>query len=172
MKKTLITLALAVLASVSALAQTNVSTQAASAKNASKATSQAVATQAAAQSAATAEATEQPTIKNPVISAVRQSTGDGQVRLEAVLVNKGEAYLGKVNTRIIHRVTEPDRIINRIIAETINYERITDGETIIQTFNVHFIPAQGAEYYARTVVFGPDGSENVTETPFSFTNVE
>ena len=75
---------------------------------------------------------------------------------------------GKTHGHPFLRFIEPGRTVNRLVAESINYERFIDGASILQTFRINNVPDQDSPFVARTVIKAKDGSESVIETPFSF----
>lgn len=110
----------------------------------------------------------QPTLKEITITATRTSDYYGEVRLTAILSCKGDGKIGQIQTRIYNRFEEPGRTVNRLVAESINYERFEDGAEILQTFRINNIPDEDSPFVARTVIKAKDGTQSVIETPFSF----
>ncbi len=110
----------------------------------------------------------QPTLKEITITATRNSDYYGEVRLTAILSCKDDGKIGQIQTRIYNRFEEPGRTVNRLVAESINYERFVDGAEILQTFRINNIPDEDSPFVARTVIKAKDGTQSVIETPFSF----
>ena len=113
-------------------------------------------------------ATAQPRLKEITITATRTSNYYGEVKLTAILSCDNSGQVGQIQTRIFNRFIEPGRTVNRLVAESINYERFIDGASILQTFRINNVPDQDSPFVARTVIKAKDGSESVIETPFSF----
>ena len=113
-------------------------------------------------------ATAQPGLKEITITATRTSNYYGEVKLTAILSCDNSGQVGQIQTRIFNRFIEPGRTVNRLVAESINYERFIDGASILQTFRINNVPDQDSPFVARTVIKAKDGSESVIETPFSF----
>lgn len=113
-------------------------------------------------------AAAQPGLKEITITATRTSNYYGEVKLTAILSCDNSGQVGQIQTRIFNRFIEPGRTVNRLVAESINYERFIDGASILQTFRINNVPDQDSPFVARTVIKAKDGSESVIETPFSF----
>lgn len=116
----------------------------------------------------TLSALAQPSLKDISITATRSSDYNGEVRLTATLSCENKGKIGQIKTRIFNRFEEPGRTVNRLVAESINYQLFTDGASVIQTFKVNNVPDEDSPFIAKTVVTADDGSETVIETPFSF----
>lgn len=110
----------------------------------------------------------QPSLKDITITATRTSDYYGEVRLTATLSCDNSGKTGQIQTRIFNRFEEPERKVNRLVAESINYQSFTDGASVIQTFNINNVPDEDSPFVARTVIKAPDGTQNIIETPFSF----
>jgi len=107
----------------------------------------------------------------------RKFTADAEVRLDVTLKHAGEPVVGVISTRIIRREKQrTGGFIDRVLAETRNVERIEDGRTYTQTFDVEQVslwdPEYPQMYVARTVVEPMDGPQDVYETPFAFRQAE
>ena len=113
-------------------------------------------------------AAAQPGLQEITITATRTSNYYGEVKLTAILSCDNSGQVGQIQTRIFNRFIEPGRTVNRLVAESINYERFIDGASILQTFRINNVPDQDSPFVARTVIKAKDGSESVIETPFSF----
>ena len=107
----------------------------------------------------------------------KKFTADAEVRLDVTLKHAGEPVVGVISTRIIRR--EKQRTggsVDRILAETRSVERLEDGRTYTQTFEVEQVslwdPEYPQMYIARTVVEPMDGPKDVYETPFAFRQAE
>ena len=107
----------------------------------------------------------------------KKFTADAEVRLDVTLKHAGEPVVGVISTRIIRR--EKQRTggsVDRILAETRSVERLEDGRTYTQTFEVEQVslwdPEYPQMYIARTVVEPLDGPKDVYETPFAFRQAE
>ncbi len=110
----------------------------------------------------------QPGLKEITITATRSSDYYGDVKLTAILTCNNDGKIGQIQTRIFNRFEEPGRTVNRLVAESINYERFVDGAEILQTFRINNIPDEDSPFVARTVIKAKDGTQSVIETPFSF----
>ena len=110
----------------------------------------------------------QPGLKEITITATRTSDYYGEVKLSAILTCDNSGKIGQIQTRIFNRFEEPGRTVNRMVAESINYERFVDGAEILQTFKINNVPDEDSPFVARTVIKAKDGSQSVIETPFSF----
>ena len=107
----------------------------------------------------------------------RKYTADAEVRLDVTLKHAGEPVVGVISTRIIRREKQrTGGFIDRVLAETRNVERLEDGRTYTQTFDVEQVslwdPEYPQMYLARTVVEPLDGPKDVYETPFAFRQAE
>ena len=107
----------------------------------------------------------------------QKTLADAEVRLEVTLKHAGEPVVGVIATRIIRREKQlKGGYIDRVFAETRNVEKVEDGKTIIQTFDVHGVSLWDTEspvmYVARTVVETGDSIQDVYETPFAFRQAE
>ncbi len=75
-----------------------------------------------------------------------------------------------ITTRILYKEYKPGKIIEHVVAESRNIERVYDGKEVIQTFDLADVrlwsPEQPQMYLARTVVEGAEGTRDVYETPF------
>lgn len=110
----------------------------------------------------------QPGLKEITVTATRSSDYYGDVKLTAILTCNNDGKIGQIQTRIFNRFEEPGRTVNRLVAESINYERFVDGAEILQTFRINNIPDEDSPFVARTVIKAKDGTQSVIETPFSF----
>ena len=77
---------------------------------------------------------------------------------------------GTVSTRILYKEFQPGKVIEHVVAESINVEQVYEGRQVIQTFDLldvrFWSPEHPQMYLARTVVEGADGTKDIYETPF------
>jgi len=77
---------------------------------------------------------------------------------------------GTVSTRILYKEFQPGKVIEHVVAESINVEQVYEGRQVIQTFDLLDVrlwsPEHPQMYLARTVVEGADGTKDIYETPF------
>ena len=77
---------------------------------------------------------------------------------------------GTVSTRILYKEFQPGKVIEHVVAESINVEQVYEGRQVIQTFDLLDVrlwsPEHPHMYLARTVVEGADGTKDIYETPF------
>ena len=114
----------------------------------------------------------------PVDRALNQA--DATVTLRVTLKHAGEETIGMVRTQIIrqdrYRRDGEEMVVNRILAETRSIERITDGKTVWQTFDLEharlWSPDDPVMYIARTTVETPDEVLDKYETPFGVRQAE
>ena len=105
---------------------------------------------------------------------------DATVTLRVTLKHAGEETVGMVRTRIIRqdRIKRDgeEMVIDRILAETRSIERIEDGKTVLQTFDLEgarlWTPDSPTMYVARTTVETPDEVLDTYETPFGVRQAE
>ena len=97
--------------------------------------------------------------------------GKAQVRLTLTAISE-ELQVGNFVTRILYREYEPGKIIEHVVAESRNVERVWDGKEILQTFELdpvlYWTPETPTVFVARTVVQYADGSKDGCETSFLF----
>ena len=105
---------------------------------------------------------------------------DATVTLRVTLKHADEETVGMVRTQIIRQDRErrngEDVVVNRVLAETRSIERILDGKTVWQTFDLEGVrlwnPDDPAMYLARTTVETPDEVLDTYETPFGIRRAE
>ena len=107
----------------------------------------------------------------------RKYSADADVRLEVTLRHAGEPVVGLISTRIIQREKQlKGGYIDHVLAEARNIEKVEDGKTIIQTFDMQGVslwdPESPVMYVARTAVETDDDNQDVYETPFAFRSAE
>ena len=99
---------------------------------------------------------------------------DATVALRVTIKHAGEETVGMIRTRIIrqdrYKRNGEDVVVNRILAETRSIERIEDGKTVWQTFDLEkarlWTPDEPTMYLARTTVETPDEVLDTYITPF------
>ena len=105
---------------------------------------------------------------------------DATVTLRVTLKHAGEETVGMVRTQIIRqdrlKRDGTDVIVDRVLAETRSIERILDGKTVWQTFDLEgarlWSPDSPEMYLARTTVETPDEVLDTYETPFGIRRAE
>ena len=105
---------------------------------------------------------------------------DATVTLRVTLKHTGEETVGMVRTRIIRqdrfKRDGEEMVVDRILAETRSIERIVDGKTVWQTFDLEgarlWTPDSPTMYLARTTVETPDEVLDTYETPFGVRRAE
>ena len=99
---------------------------------------------------------------------------DARVTLRVTLKHADEETVGMVRTQIIrqdrYKRDGEEVVVDRILAETRSIERIVDGKTVWQTFDLEgarlWSPDDPTMYIARTSVETPDEVLDRYETPF------
>ena len=97
--------------------------------------------------------------------------GKAQVRLSFTAVSDG-LQVGTFVTRILYKEYFPNRIVEHVVAESRNIERVWDGKEILQTFELdpvlYWTPETPTVFVARTAVEYADGSKDGFESSFLF----
>ena len=97
--------------------------------------------------------------------------GKAQVRL-TLTARTGELQAGTFITRILYKEYFPGKIVEHVVAESRNVERVWDGKEILQTFELDpvlwWTPETPTVFVARTAVQYADGSKDACETSFLF----
>ena len=97
--------------------------------------------------------------------------GKAQVRLTFTALS-GELQVGTFITRILYKEYFPGRIVEHVVAESRNIERVWDGKEILQTFELdpvlYWTPATPTVFVARTEAQYADGSKGSFESSFLF----
>lgn len=97
--------------------------------------------------------------------------GKAQVRLTLTAFSE-ELQVGTFVTRILYKEYFPNRIVEHVVAESRNIERVWDGKEILQTFELdpvlYWTPETPTVFIARTAVQYADGSKDACETSFLF----
>lgn len=97
--------------------------------------------------------------------------GKAQVRL-TLPVRTDVLQVGTFVTRILYKEYFPNRIVEHVVAESRNIERVWDGKEILQTFELdpvlYWTPETPTVFVARTAVQYADGGKDACETPFLF----
>ena len=99
---------------------------------------------------------------------------DARVTLRVTLKHADEETVGMVRTQIVrqdrYKRNGEEVVVDRILAETRSIERIVDGKTVWQTFDLEgarlWSPDDPTMYIARTTVETPDEVLDRYETPF------
>ena len=99
---------------------------------------------------------------------------DARVTLRVTLKHADEETVGMVRTQIVrqdrYKRDGEEVVVDRIVAETRSIERIVDGKTVWQTFDLEdarlWSPDDPTMYIARTSVETPDEVLDRYETPF------
>ena len=97
--------------------------------------------------------------------------GKAQVRLTFTALT-GELQVGTFITRILYKEYFPGRIVEHVVAESRNIERVWDGKEILQTFELdpvlYWTPETPTVFVARTEAQYADGSKGSFESSFLF----
>ena len=97
--------------------------------------------------------------------------GKALVRL-TLPVRSDELQVGTFITRILYKEYFPGKIVEHVVAESRNVERVWDGKEILQTFELdpvlYWTPETPTVFVARTAVQYADGSKDTCETTFLF----
>ena len=105
---------------------------------------------------------------------------DADITLRLTLKHAGAETVGTVTTQIIRQDRywrdKTEVTVNHILAETRSIERIADGRTLTQAFNIPgarlWSPENPELYLARTVVESADGTKDTYDTPFGLRKAE
>ena len=94
-----------------------------------------------------------------------------QVRLN-LPVQADRLQVGTFVTRILYKEYFPNRIVEHVVAESRNIERVWDGKEILQTFELdpvlYWTPETPTVFYARTVAEFSEGGKDGCEQTFLF----
>ena len=97
--------------------------------------------------------------------------GKAQVRLTLTAFSE-ELQVGTFVTRILYKEYFPNKIVEHVVAESRNIERVWDGKEILQTFELdpvlYWTPETPTVFIARTAVQYADGGKDACETSFLF----
>ena len=100
---------------------------------------------------------------------------DASVRM-ALLIKTDQLQVATISTRILYKEYQPGKIIEHVVAESRNIERVYDGREVVQTFELLdarlWSPEHPHMYLARTVVESADGSRDSYETSFGIPSQE
>ncbi|MBR4775310.1 MAG: hypothetical protein IK008_04350 [Bacteroidales bacterium] len=97
--------------------------------------------------------------------------GRAQVRL-TFSVRTDQLQVGTFVTRILYKEYRPGKIIEHVVAESRNVERVWDGKEILQTFELdpvlYWTPETPTVFYARTAAEFSESGRDACENTFLF----